>query len=86
MSLTRSVFDLSLTNGVDWVLPANTASLVVRFGSCYDDGDGLNTTFFAYPTAHVVRCSRGWCVCMGCDDQLSVFGQALANHLNSSIS
>lgn len=50
-----STVPISATNGVDWVFPSNARSALVRFGSCYADGDGLNTTYFAYPTASQVH-------------------------------
>lgn len=35
------------SNGEDWKWPANAVYAVLRFGSCYGDGDNSGITFFA---------------------------------------
>ena len=37
------------TSAQDWKLPANASFVILRFGSCYGDGDGQGTSWFAYP-------------------------------------
>ena len=43
-SVCSSTYNIDSTGGVDWVMPANAAYVVLRFGSCYADGDGVNST------------------------------------------
>jgi hypothetical protein len=37
------------SNGVDWKWPASATHAVIRFGSCYGDGDNQGISFFALP-------------------------------------
>jgi hypothetical protein len=41
--------DTSETNGNDWCMAPNTAYIMMRFGSCYSDGNNNGHTWFMYP-------------------------------------
>lgn len=38
------------TNGIDWVMPSNANYALLRFGSCYSDGDGTGVTSYYAPS------------------------------------
>ena len=74
--------DHALTNGVDWVFPAGAKGAQLRFGSCYDNGDSSDQSWYAFPTVYQVRV-RPWggawvpvsfsvCSCLG-DIYLCIF-------------
>ena len=38
------------SGNLDWILPSQAAYVVMRWGSCYGDGDGTGASFFVYPS------------------------------------
>ena len=42
------------TSAFDWKMSANTSYVILRFGACYGDGDGQDTSWFAYPSMRQV--------------------------------
>ena len=47
---SASQCDTDWTNGNDWCMSSETAYIMIRFGSCYSDGDATGHTYFAYPS------------------------------------
>ncbi len=41
-------------NNGDWVMPANAAFVLLRFGACYDNGVGGDISYFAFPSVRLV--------------------------------
>lgn len=42
------------SNGADWRWPASAVSVAIRFGACYGDGSGADTSYFALPSVREV--------------------------------
>ncbi len=49
-SNTSATFGISNTDGTDWVMPPNTFTVILRFGSCYGRGTGVDYALYAYPS------------------------------------
>ena len=45
---------LAGTTGVDWVMHPSTAFVLLRFGSCYDNGNNADFGQYAFPSVRVV--------------------------------
>jgi len=45
----------ALTNGTDFCMESGTASVIMRFGSCYGNGNNTGKTYYAYPVIQEVN-------------------------------
>lgn len=45
----------SLTNGTDYCMESGTAYVIMRFGSCYGNGNNTGKTYYAYPVIQEVN-------------------------------
>jgi hypothetical protein len=54
VSLVSRARSLAGTTGVDWVMHPSTAFVLLRFGSCYDNGNNADFGQYAFPSVRVV--------------------------------